>query len=162
MLPRGQAAPRAGQGRAGHSNHSSSLPRAAPQTSECGPKEQPPSLLWRMDLGAAGTPPLHSRIGEGQSVPATEGCTRRMRMVWWDPCRPSRYSHLTSCQLTDSPSTGKARVNMMDRRGEFIQDINRQGNKKIRLYLRDARDSRRCREKEREEEFISAQPQPAF
>lgn len=80
------------------------------------------------------TPSTH-QDREGQSVPATEGCTRRMRMVWWDPCRPSRYSHLTSCQLTDSPSTGKARVSMMDRRGKFIQDTNRQGNKKTKIIL---------------------------
>lgn len=84
----------------GHSNHSSSLPRAAPPTSEHGPKEQAPALLCRMDLGAAGTRPLHR---EGQSV--CEGCTRRMRIHvgWWDPCRPTRCSYLSSSQLTDSP-----------------------------------------------------------
>lgn len=50
-------------------------------------------------------------------------------------------------------------MNMLDRRGEdSLFHTSTDKEMKNRLYLRDARDSRRCKEKEKEEEFINAQP----
>lgn len=66
----------------------------------------------------------------------TVACISRRRMAAARSREPTRCSHPTSCQLTNSPSTGKARVNRMDRRrGEFTQDTNRQGNKIMKIIL---------------------------
>lgn len=50
-------------------------------------------------------------------------------------------------------------MNMLDRRGEdsLFHTSTDKEMKNRRLYLRDARDSRRCKEKKKEE-FINAQP----